>query len=125
MRAVVELHEESDSIPQLRIVIVKGREDLTIKVVLLLFLPQRDILIFVIFFTDKRQRWRHPTVVARCALSLYVLDSSQAFGLWYELSTFGRLWLWSANITFVCSLFAWRFGDQFDGGLWHRCHCLP
>lgn len=32
MRAVVELHGESDSIPSIKTVIVKGKEDLTIKV---------------------------------------------------------------------------------------------
>lgn len=32
MRAVVELHEEGDSLPAIRITIVNGKEDLTIKV---------------------------------------------------------------------------------------------
>lgn len=32
MRAVVELHEEGDSLPAIKIIIVNGKEDLTIKV---------------------------------------------------------------------------------------------
>ena len=60
MRAVVEFHSENNEIPPLKITIVKGREDLTIKVCFHLFIRFFGSLLIVFFIIYQPILNRYP-----------------------------------------------------------------